>query len=450
MPKKKTDVVLPREPEQPAVESDLPVEESNSEQITAEQAAVDATEAPANASADDVSAPPGEEETSPENLAPREESAYGDILQELSKGTETADGEDDATPLTLPPVEGVHEEKDGYSDDDLLLLGEDAGSADEQTAEQSPAQPQRPINTPQDRVLTINARDEVQTTADRDAMIWHEIQSSYRSRRMLTGTLDGIERTESGLTLAVVDYKGFRVVIPLKEMMLVTGRMPSGDEYVELMEQLNRILNARLGSEIDFVVKGCDNATRSVVASRREAMLKKRQTFYMDTDELGRHLIYEGRIVQARIVAVAEKVVRVEAFGVECSIRARGLSWEWIGNARDHFSVGDRVLVRVLTIDRPDVENITITADMRSVSNTTRHDNLKKCIPQARYAGRITDVRDGLVYIRLNNGVNAIAHTCYDRRMPGKQDDVSFAVTHLDEDRGIAVGIITRIIKQNL
>ncbi len=450
MPKKKTDIPLPGETEQPALESGPPAGESSAEQIASEQTVADPVEISAEAAAADACAPPVDEETPVDSPDPSEESSYGDILAELNKGPGTAEDEADAAPLTLPPMEGVPEEKDGYSDDDLLLLGEDAGSADDEPAEQAPVQPKRPVNAPQDRVLTINARDEVQTAADREAMIWREIQGSYRARRMLTGTLDGIERTESGLTLAVVDYKGFRVAIPMKEMMLVTGRMPSGYEYVELMDRLNRILNARLGSEIDFVVKGCDNATRSVVASRREAMLKKRQTFYMDTDDLGRHLIYEGRIVQARIIAVAEKVVRVEAFGVECSIRARGLSWEWIGNARDHFSVGDRVLVRVLTIDRPDVENITITADMRSVSNTTRYDNLKKCIPQARYAGRITDVRDGLVYIRLNNGVNAIAHTCYDRRMPGKQDDVSFAVTHLDEDRGIAVGIITRIIKQNL
>jgi hypothetical protein len=34
--------------------------------------------------------------------------------------------------------------------------------------------------------------------------------------------------------------------------------------------------------------------------------------------------------------------------------------------------------------------------------------------------------------------------------MPGKKDDVSFAVTHIDEERGVAVGIITRIIKQNI
>ena len=50
----------------------------------------------------------------------------------------------------------------------------------------------------------------------------------------------------------------------------------------------------------------------------------------------------------------------------------------------------------------------------------------------------------------LTNGVNAVAHSCYDYRMPGKKDDVSFAVTHLDVERGIALGIITRIIRQNL
>ena len=298
--------------------------------------------------------------------------------------------------------------------------------------------------------MTIDARDEIQTDEDREAIIWHDIQNSHRTRRILTGMLDGVEKTESGLTLAVVNYRGFRVAIPVKEMMLYTGKTPSGREFMELMDQLNRILNARLGSEIDFIVKGYDNDSRSVVGSRREAMLRKRQTFYLDTDEMGEHLIYEGRVVQARVVAVAEKVIRVEVFGVETSIVARGLSWEWIGNARDHFNVGDRILVRVLKINRTDVEHLTIRVDARSVSATNSHDNLKKCMPQCRYAGRVTDVRNGVVFIRLNNGVNAIAHSCYDPRYPGKKDDVSFAVTRIDEEQGVAIGIITRIIKQNL
>ena len=386
------------------------------------------------------------EESVSTDAVPTDEGEYGDLLQELGEsGTHPVDAPEDLQP----------EQTDtGYSADDLLLLSED---------EKAQPLPELPIQTEanttlrspaymarRERILTIDAKDEVQTEEEREATIWHEVQNAYRTRRILTGTLDGIEHTESGLTIAVVNYKGFRVAIPIKQMMLQVGRMPTGEEYIDLMEQLSRVLNARLGSEIDFIVKGIENKSRSIVASRKDAMLKKRQTFYMDTDELGEPMIYEGRVVQARVVAVAEKIIRVEVFGVECSIRAQGLSWEWIGNARDHFFVGDRILVRILKVERPDVENITISADVRSVSSTNNIDNLQKIIPQSRYAGRVTEVRNGVVYIRLNNGVNAIAHSCYDRRTPGKKDDISFHVTRIDEEMGVAVGIITRIIKQNL
>ena len=38
-------------------------------------------------------------------------------------------------------------------------------------------------------------------------------------------------------------------------------------------------------------------------------------------------------------------------------------------------------------------EDDTIRVDARSVSATNSHDNLKKCLPQCRYAGRVTDVK---------------------------------------------------------
>ena len=41
-------------------------------------------------------------------------------------------------------------------------------------------------------------------------------------------------------------------------------------------------------------------------------------------------------------------------------------------------------------------------------------------------------------------------HSCYDNRTVGKKDQVSFVVTHIDEERNVALGIITRIIKQTI
>lgn len=310
----------------------------------------------------------------------------------------------------------------------------------------SPAR-KKPYVTP---VLTIINNDQVETESAKEDAIWHEIHNAYRTRKIMTGQLGGIEQMDNGKTIAIVDYKGFRIIIPLKEMMINLGRNPSGQEYVEFMQRQNKILGNMLGAEIDFIVRGIDSKTRSVVASRREAMMKKRQIFYLDTDAAGMYRIYEGRIVQARVIAVAEKVIRVEVFGVECSIMARDLAWDWIGDAHERFSVGDQVLVRILNVRREDPENISIKADIKSVSQNTSHDNLKKCRIQSKYAGKVTDVYKGVVYIRLANGVNAVAHSCFDYRTPGKKDDVSFAVTKLDEERGVAVGIITRIIRQNL
>ena len=379
---------------------------------------------------------------------------YGALLQELGETGYQAEGAD--APLTLgpPPDEELPTAPLPADEPEAGMTGEEAEPSPRprgRPRRRAAAEAATPAADPRrDRVLTIEARDEVQTAEEREAIIWHEIQNAHWTRRILTGTLDGVERTESGLTVAVVNYKGFRVAIPVKEMLLFTGKVPSGAEFQELMSRMRGILTARLGSEIDFVVKGHENKSRSVVASRRDAMYRKRQTFYLDKDERGETMIYEGRVVQARVVAVAEKVVRVEVFGVECAILARGLSRAWVGNATEHYHVGDRILVRVQKITGTTAEDLTITADVRSTSADTATDDLKKCVRQGRYAGRVTDVRGGVLYVRLNNGVNAIAHSCYDRRTPGKGDDVSFAVTRLDEEQGVAVGSITRIIKQNL
>ena len=307
--------------------------------------------------------------------------------------------------------------------------------------------PNKPKTAP---ILTLEVDGDVTTEAHELDAAWHEIHTSYRGRRILTGMLGGVEETETGKTLAVVDYKGFRVVIPLKEMLVKLEKNLKGAEYTDMIRRQNKLLSNMLGCEIDFIVKGVDSKTRTVVASRKEAMLKKRQTFYMNTDASGSYRIFEGRTVQARVIAVAEKAIRIEAFGVECSIVARDLSWDWIGDANDRFSVGDEILIKILEINRDNIEDITIKADVKSILENTNRTYLKQCRVQSKYAGKVTDVHKGVVYVRLSNGANAIAHTCIDRRMPGKKDDVSFAVTHIDEDRGVAVGIITRIIKQNL
>ena len=297
-------------------------------------------------------------------------------------------------------------------------------------------------------ILTLNVDDEVETKQSREDVIWHELQNAYRTHKILTGNLGGIEKLEGGGTIAVVYYKEMRVVIPLSEM-LIRLAVDESHDYGEVEQRQDKILGNMLGCEIDFLIKGLDNESHSVVASRKDAMYKKRQIFYLP-DANGNSRVCEDRIVQARVIAVAEKVIRVEIFGVECPILARDLSWDWLGDASESFHVGDQILVRVLNVKIDSLENITVKADVKSVNGNTSKANLSRCKIQGKYAGTITDVHKGTVFVRLHIGVNAIAHSCYDNRMPGKKDEVSFVVTKIDEERNVAIGLISRIIRQNI
>lgn len=397
-----------------------------------------------------------------EDAAPVSETEedYGALLMEaaalgLNNSVESGDTEplpeaDEEPEPAAPPSEETAEKQPPTERRARRKIADDARTA--RTAKTVKAQPPREqIQQPRDdRILTIDVHDEVLTEEDQAKIAWHEIRNSYIAQQILTGSLDSMEMTPSGFLVAVAHYKDYRIVIPLKEMLMLPDQWPTRRERARAMEELPRVINTRMGSEIDFIVKGIDPHDNSVVASRKAAMLQKRQSFYMDRADTGMPLIYPGRIVQARVVAVLEKMVRVEVFGVETTIRAADISWGWIGNAADEYYVGKRILVRVLSINRPNVWDISIKADIRSVSKNNNLDNLHKCKPQNKYVGRVTDNYGGAVYIRLSNGANAIAHTCRDPRRPGRKDDVNFVVTKLDEEQGVALGIITRIIRQNL
>ena len=299
-------------------------------------------------------------------------------------------------------------------------------------------------------VVTIDNSSQAQPQLTPEDQSWHEVQSASRTRRLLTGTLSGIEQLENDNYIAVVYYKEIRVVIPISEMMMdLSGT--AQESFAELSIRQSKIINSMLGCDIDFVVKGTDNSSRSAVASRKEAMLRKRNMFYITPDSTGQPRIMEDSIAEARIIAVTDKVVRAEIFGVETSIPARELSWDWMGNARERFDIGDKIEVKIQSIQTDGTpENIRVQASAKEATNNTVMDNLKKCRLQGKYAGKVTDVIRGNVYVRLSTGVNAIAHTCNDPRLPGKKDDVTFVVTRIDQERGIALGIITRIIRQNL
>lgn len=296
-----------------------------------------------------------------------------------------------------------------------------------------------------DGVLTIDVDAQVESMEEQEEARWHQLLNAHRTRKILTGQLGGIEKLESGWMVAVTYFNGFRIIIPMNEMMI--NLQGDGRENADTLNRQVRIANNMLGCDIDFIIKDLDNKSRSVVASRKDAMLKKRQTFYIGEDT-EKPMLYEGRIVEARVIAVAPKAVRLEVFGVEVSVRARDMAWEWMVDANDKFANGDIVLVKVLKMTAESPEHIQIEVSAKEAQANTNKENLMRLHKQGKYVGKITDVYKGTYFIHLNNGVNAVAHSCNTASLPGRKDEVGFLVTRINDETEVAEGIITRVIKR--
>lgn len=297
--------------------------------------------------------------------------------------------------------------------------------------------------------LKIDVHEEEKEETDEMEVVWHELAVMSRARKPVPAVIGGIERTQNLEEVVVAYYKTQRIIIPLGEMSISLSEdranLVSTDK-----ERITRICSTMLGAEIDVLIKGMDKRTGSVVASRREAMQKKRERYYLRPLSDGLPQVRVGRVVEGRIIGVTPQVVRFDVFGLEVSVTAAQLSWDWVSDVSERFFVGDKMKLLVTDIEGETVDNLKIKVDAKTLMVNKSRDNLSKCSVQGRYIGEITNVRNGVAYLRLKIGVNAIAHTNNDKRTPGKGDIVSFVITRINYDYGNVSGLITKIIKQVL
>jgi len=292
----------------------------------------------------------------------------------------------------------------------------------------------------ENRVLKIVRREELSTEHDLVKTTLHELSNSRVTGTILSGKIAGVEKIKNNY-IAIVYYKGVKVIIPDKEMELPLNRDTSNIA-------IQRMLNSMVSSEIDFIVRGIDDESETAVASRKSAMRKKRRMFYFPTDVDAR--IDIGKLVQARILSVREKSMIIEAFGVQYILPASEVDYTYITNLRDTYFVGDKVIVRINEIKYEDDFVVTIKADIKSTKKDNSLQKLLSLNIRSSYLGTITDIRHGTIYVLLTCGVNAIAHDCTDRKTPTKGDEISFLVKQLNNDSRLAIGIITKIVRQNI
>lgn len=125
---------------------------------------------------------------------------------------------------------------------------------------------ERPNKPKADPILTIEAGAEVTTDEHLADIAWHEIHNVYRTRRILTGFLGGLERNDAGKTVAVVEYKGYRVLILFKEMAVGILNQLTGKDYNDMVIRYRKRMQVVKGKGDMIVLLDESGSTRSVAA----------------------------------------------------------------------------------------------------------------------------------------------------------------------------------------
>lgn len=324
-----------------------------------------------------------------------------------------------------------------------LELEKTADDPNSQPISETPvSRPTRQARPRHPAVVSIGTHLEVETEAEKARGALLDLVESLKSHRVLTGVIQGIERPENQpeRSLAVLYHGDFKVILPAEEVV----EMPEDLHGQERSEALFRMLNKRLGAEVDYIVKGMDEESGLAAASRLEAMASKRREYYFGADREGNNLLYDGVCAEGRVVAVVRAGIFVELFGVETFIPLRELSYQRMLDATSAYQPGQRVVVKLLEIHREGRDHVRIAASVKQASANPYEKALQRYSVGNRYVGTVSMVDTTGVFVALDGGVDCLCS--YPKRgRPPRGARVTVRILGINRETNRIWGAITHI-----
>lgn len=360
----------------------------------------------------------------------------------------TPQAEEILTPEDASPQTDSEKEKPGATRARKTKKAAEKSESDTEPENESPGpegesipKRKRSYTRPTMNVLSIDEHLAVETDADKAKNNLLDLIESMKTKRILTGTIQGVERPEDNpnRSLAVIYHGDFKVIIPAEEAV----EPPEDFRGRSESDIMHYMLTKRLGAEVDYIVKGIDPKAGIAVASRLEAMAAKRK-YYFGTDRDGNNLIYNDVCAEARIVSVIRAGIFVDLFGLEIYIPLRELSYQRLLDASAQFQPGQRVLVKVLTVDRSDRNQVKVTASVKQAGENPYEKALKKYSVGNRYVGTVSMVDTTGVFVALDGGIDCLCS--YPKRgRPPRGARVTVRVLGINKENNRIWGAITHI-----
>lgn len=350
---------------------------------------------------------PESSDNSPQNAIPGSEGTENsDVLQTDSEIN--ADFED-ADPGNMSSFEKSEEIKTEKNNDAENPTGETAEPRSDKSDTDDAAKIIKKTSTTIKRagrtpVIAIDERLVAQTDEEklRDNLI--DLVESLKSNVLLSGTVQGVEQSPNNpYSLAVIYHGEFKILIPANEFM----EEPDDTHDQPKETVLNYMMTRRMGAEVDYVIKGIDANARIAAASRLEAMRIKRRQYYFATDRDGNNIIHSGINAEARVVSVIRAGIFVDLFGLETYIPLKELSYQRLLDAASQFQTGQRILVKILEVERKN-HDVRVLASVKQATENPYEKALRKYSIGNKYVGTVSLVDTNGVFVALDGGIDCL------------------------------------------
>lgn len=346
-------------------------------------------------------------DNSPQNAVPGSEGTEtSDVLQTDSEIN--ADFEDPA-PGNMSSLEKSEEIKTEKNNEAENPAGETAEPQSDKSDTDDAAKIIKKASTTIKRarrtpVIAIDERLIAQTDEEklRDNLI--DLVESLKSNVLLSGTVQGVEQSPNNpYSLAVIYHGEFKILIPANEFM----EEPDDTHDQPKETVLNYMMTRRMGAEVDYVIKGIDANARIAAASRLEAMSIKRRQYYFATDRDGNNIIHSGINAEARVVSVIRAGIFVDLFGLETYIPLKELSYQRLLDAASQFQTGQRILVKILEVERKN-HDVRVLASVKQATENPYEKALRKYSVGNKYVGTVSLVDTNGVFVALDGGIDCL------------------------------------------
>ena len=147
---------------------------------------------------------------------------------------------------------------------------------------------------------------------------------------------------------------------------------------------------------------------------------------------------------RGRVVSVIRAGIFVDLFGVETYIPLRELSYQRMMDASTSFQPGQRILVKILTIDRSDRSHIRVTASAKRTQENPYEKALRRYSVGNRYVGTVSMVDTTGVFVALDGGIDCLCS--YPKRgRPPRGARVTVRILGINQESNRIWGAITHI-----